>query len=195
MPQLDVSGFPSQIFWLVITFVFLWWLMAKVALPKVGLVLEERQKKINDSLDMAKNLRIEATSELDAYEIAISVAHDEARKVIIDANLEGTLASANQLTEMRISLTNQIAEVEAEIESVKEKALEDIGQSAREVAISTLDKLVGIKIPAKTLNAAIDNAMTKGRKCSHLLSPRLQATLNWSHPYGTVQLFGLLFLS
>ena len=74
MPQLDVSGFPSQIFWLVITFVFLWWLMAKVALPKVGLVLEERQKKINDSLDMAENLRIEARSELDAYEIAISVA-------------------------------------------------------------------------------------------------------------------------
>ena len=164
MPQLDVSGFPSQIFWLVITFVSLWWLMAKVALPKVGLVLEERQNKINDSLDMAENLRIEARSELDAYEIAISVAHDEARKVINDANQEGTQASANQLAEMRISLTNQIAEVEAEIESVKEKALEDIGQSAREVAISTLDKLVGIKIPAKVLNAAIDNAMTKGRK-------------------------------
>ena len=164
MPQLDVSGFPSQIFWLVITFVFLWWLMAKVALPKVGLVLEERQKKINDSLDMAENLRIEAGSELEAYEIAISVAHDEARKVINDANQEGTQASANQLAEMRISLTNKIAEVEAEIESVKEKALEDIGQSARVVAISTLDKLVGTKIPAKTLNAAIDNAMTKGRK-------------------------------
>ena len=164
MPQLDVSGFPSQIFWLVITFVFLWWLMAKVALPKVGLVLEERQKKINDSLNMAENLRIEAGSELEAYEIAISVAHDEARKVINDANQEGTQASANQLAEMRISLTNQIAEVETEIESVKEKALEDIGQSAREVAISTLDKLVGIKIPGKMLNAAIDNAMTRGRK-------------------------------
>ena len=164
MPQLDVSGFPSQIFWLVITFVFLWWLMARVALPKVGLVLEERQKKISDSLDMADDLRKEAASELESYEITISKAHDEARKVINDANQEGTQASADQLAEMRISLTNQIAEVEAEIESVKEKALEDIGQSAREVAISTLDKLVGIKIPAKTLNAAVDNAMTKGRK-------------------------------
>ena len=164
MPQLDVSGFPSQIFWLVITFAFLWWLMAKVALPKVGLVLEERQKKINDSLDMADDLRKEAGSELDAYDVAISTAHDEARKVINDANQEGTQASANQLADMRISLTNQIAEVEAEIESVKEKALNDISQSAREVAISTLDNLVGIKAPAKTLNAAIDDAMTKGRK-------------------------------
>ena len=164
MPQLDVSGFPSQIFWLVITFVFLWWLMAKVALPKVGLVLEERQKKINDSLDMAEKLRLEADSELKAYETAISVAHEEARKVINDATQEGTQASASQLADMRISLTNQISEVEKEIESVKEKALEDIGQSTREVAILTLDKLVGIKIPAKTLNAAIDNAMTEGKK-------------------------------
>ena len=164
MPQLDPTSFPSQIFWLVITFVFLWWLMARVALPKVGLVLEERQKKISDSLDMADDLRKEAASELESYEIAISKAHDEARKVINDANQEGTQASTDQLAEMRISLTNQIEEVEAEIESVKEKALEDIGQSAREVAISTLDKLVGIKIPARMLNAAIDNAMTKGRK-------------------------------
>ena len=164
MPQLDPTSFPSQIFWLVVTFLFLWWLMAKVALPKVGLVLEERQKKISDSLDMADDLRKEAASELESYEIAISKAHDEARKVINDANQEGTQASANQLAEMRISLTNQIAEMEREIESVKEKALEDIGQSAREVAISTLDKLVGMKVPAKTLNAAIDNAMTKGRK-------------------------------
>ena len=164
MPQLDPTSFPSQIFWLVITFVFLWWLMARVALPKVGLVLEERQKKISDSLDMADDLRKEAGSELDAYDVAISTAHDEARKVINDANQEGTQASANQLAEMRISLTNQIAEVEAEIESVKEKALNDISQSAREVAISTLDNLVGIKVPAKTLNAAIDNAMTKGGK-------------------------------
>ena len=164
MPQLDPTSFPSQIFWLVVTFLFLWWLMAKVALPKVGLVLEERQKKINDSLDMADDLRKEAGSELDAYDVAISTAHDEARKVINDANQEGTQASANQLAEMRISLTNQIAEVEAEIESVKEKALMDISQSAREVAISTLDNLVGIKVPAKTLNAAIDNAMTKGGK-------------------------------
>ena len=164
MPQLDPTSFPSQIFWLVITFVLLWWLMARVALPKVGLVLEERQKKISDSLDMADDLRKEAASELESYEIAISKAHDEARKVINDANQEGTQASANQLAEIRISLTNQFAEVETEIESVKEKALEEIGQSAREVAISTLNKLVGIKIPAKTLNAAIDNAMTKGRK-------------------------------
>ena len=164
MPQLDPTSFPSQIFWLVITFVFLWWLMARVALPKVGLVLEERQKKISDSLDMADDLRKEAASELESYEIAISKAHDEARKVINDANQEGTQASADQLAEMRISLTNKIAEVEAEIESVKEKALKDISQSAREVAISTLDNLVGIKVPAKTLNTAIDNAMTKGRK-------------------------------
>ena len=113
MPQLDPTSFPSQIFWLVITFVFLWWLMAKVALPKVGLVLEERQKKINDSLDMADDLRKEAGSELDAYDVAISTAHDEARKVINDANQEGTLASANRLAEIRTSLANQIADAEA----------------------------------------------------------------------------------
>ena len=138
--------------------------MAKVALPKVGLVLEERQKKISDSLDMANDLRKEASTELAAYENAISAAHEEARKIIADANQESAQSSLNQLAEMRISLTKQITEMETEIESVKLKALEDISLSAREVASSTLNKLVDIKVPAKKLDAAINNAMSKGGK-------------------------------
>ena len=80
MPQLDLAGFPPQIIWLVITFVILWLLMAKVALPRVGLVLEERQKKIDENLDLAENLRDEAQGALDAYEKSISEAKDNARK-------------------------------------------------------------------------------------------------------------------
>ena len=85
MPQLDLAGFPPQIIWLVITFVILWLLMAKIALPRVGLVLEERQKRIDENLDLAENLRDEAQSALDAYEKSISEAKDNARGAIAEA--------------------------------------------------------------------------------------------------------------
>ena len=85
MPQLDLAGFPPQIIWLVITFVILWLLMAKVALPRVGLVLEERQKKIDENLDLAETLRDEAQGAMDAYEKSISEAKDNARGSVAEA--------------------------------------------------------------------------------------------------------------
>ena len=67
MPQLDVSTFLPQIFWLVVTFAALYLIMWKVAVPGVANVLEARQKRIGDNLD-------KATVELDK---AIKAAHDK----------------------------------------------------------------------------------------------------------------------
>ena len=99
MPQLDLTGFPPQIIWLVITFVILWLLMAKFALPRVGLVLEERQKKIDENLDLAENLRDEAKGALDAYEKSISEAKDNARGAIAEAIRQMSDTSQNRHAE------------------------------------------------------------------------------------------------
>ena len=76
MPQLDLSVFSPQIIWLAITFLILWLMMAKIALPRIGLILEERERKIGDNLEMAKNFHKAANTELEAYEKAISEARD-----------------------------------------------------------------------------------------------------------------------
>ena len=62
MPQLDISAFSPQIIWLIITFTLLYVLMAKVALPRIGSILEQRQARIDDNLDAAQNLRNESNA-------------------------------------------------------------------------------------------------------------------------------------
>ena len=164
MPQLDISVFSPQIFWLIISFVCLWWLMAKVALPKVALVLEERQTKINDSLDIAKNLQREAEGEIEAYKTTISEAREKARTVINEATLQGTQESLTQQSELRESLTEKIALAEAEIETAKDSALESIHQSAKEVATIVLNRLGGINLTEEKLNLAINNFITTDKR-------------------------------
>ena len=60
MPQLDISTFTPQIIWLIITFGVLYLLMAKLALPRIGSILEQRQNRIEDNLAMAQNLKRES---------------------------------------------------------------------------------------------------------------------------------------
>ena len=60
MPQLDVSTFPPQLVWLLITFVALFLIVWKVALPRIIDVRDNRQRRIEDDLARAETLREEA---------------------------------------------------------------------------------------------------------------------------------------
>ena len=60
MPQLNPEFFVSQIFWLTITFVFLFIFLWKKSIPKIRNVLDSREKKINNDLEDAKKFQKEA---------------------------------------------------------------------------------------------------------------------------------------
>ena len=59
LPQLDIATYASQIFWLTVTFVVLYFLVAKIAMPRIAEVLEGRQERIEDDLDKAETLKKE----------------------------------------------------------------------------------------------------------------------------------------
>ena len=162
MPQLDLSAFPPQIIWLVITFLTLWLLMAKIALPRIGGVLEERQKKISDNLEMAESLRKAAQAELENYEKAIAEANDQARLVIVEATQQITQDSATQTAELRATLAKKIKEAEANITLAKETAMESIRYSAAEVASAASERLIGAPISKEKLDATIDDIIKNG---------------------------------
>ena len=60
LPQLDIETYASQIFWLIVTFIVLYFLVAKIAMPRIAEVLEGRQERIEDDLDKAETLKKEA---------------------------------------------------------------------------------------------------------------------------------------
>ena len=61
MPQLEQTEFfISQLFWLVVTFSFLFIFLWRISLPRISSVLEKRESKIDDDITSAKKLRAEA---------------------------------------------------------------------------------------------------------------------------------------
>ncbi len=164
MPQLDLTDFPPQIIWLVITFVILWLLMAKVALPRVGLVLEERQKKIEENLDMATYLRDEAEGALGAYEKSISEAKDNARGSVADAVRELSDTAQTRHAEKGEELAAAIKQAEARIDSAKLEAISGMQKAAATVASAAAEKLIGTLLPSDAVSQAVDTAMKERNK-------------------------------
>lgn len=142
MPQFESDFFSSLIFWEVVSFGILLFLLYKYAFPGILSVLEEREKKIKDSLDQAEQHRSEAERRLKEYEAKLNAAGKEA---------EAILAAAKERAQRLLDENEQRLTAEAErirgdttreIEQERRKALQDIRTQTTELALMVAEKVV-----------------------------------------------------
>ncbi|SLM46662.1 ATP synthase subunit b [Nitrospira japonica] len=142
MPQFESHFFSSLIFWEIVSFAILFFILYKYAFPGILAVLEEREKKIRDSLDQAERHRSEAERKLKDYEAKLSAASKEA---------EGVLAAAKEraqrlLEENEQRLTQEAERIKGdatrEIEHERRKAIQEIRSQTTDIALMVAEKVV-----------------------------------------------------
>lgn len=162
MPQLVFADFPPQLFWLAVTFVLLYLMMAKVALPRVGQVLTAREAKIAGDLKAAEALRAEAEAALKAYEAAIAGAKAKAAAEIQDAAQKAAAAAAARQADFAAVLKERSDAAEQRIAAARKAALDEIDKVAGEVAAAVVGRLIGAA-PGSTVVAQAVAAARGGR--------------------------------
>ena len=170
LPQLDIETYASQIFWLIVTFIVLYFLVAKIAMPRIAEVLEGRQERIEDDLDKAETLKKEAYLVRVEYEKALSSAREEAHEATRRAQEEiakhgaEVEALANQkVANMLKDAEDRIDAARTEVSSKKETVTDTLEQNvARDIIGDTVKKLVGIDVSSEDVNEAISLTL-KGR--------------------------------
>jgi F0F1-type ATP synthase, subunit b len=160
MPQFQQTAFfLPQIIWLAITFIALYFLMAKVALPKIGAVLDERQRKIDDNLDKAAQLKAEAEAAVAAYEKALAESRAHAHAVIKETSDRLTRQAEERNRELGAKLAEQIKAGEARIAAAKDKALAGVREIAADIAGAAITRLVGANADQARIEAAVGVAL------------------------------------
>ena len=163
LPQLDLATYPSQVFWLVISFVVLYFLVAKLAMPRIAEVLEERQERIEDDLDKAETLKKEAYQVRIEYEKALSAAREKAQDATRHAQEEIAKRSAEAESAAQVKVTVMLEEAEKRIAASKTGAegkpgdpISSLERSvAQEVVANAVQKLIGVDVTAADIDAAI----------------------------------------
>jgi F-type H+-transporting ATPase subunit b len=143
MPQFDPAFFTPQLFWLLLTFVTLYALMALVALPRIGAVLDERQRRIDDNLDKAAQLKAQADAAVAAYEKALADSRAHAQSVV----KETVDRLARDADERNRALALRLAELihtgESRIAGARDQALANVRDVAGEIAGAVVSRLTG----------------------------------------------------
>jgi len=162
MPQFDVSNFPSQIFWLVVSFAVLYFLMSTLVLPRIGKIVESREGKIQGDLDAAQKANDAARIAAAEQEKALSEARTQASGVVREATEKAAQHTTAKMHELGDKLAATISEAELRIAEQRTQAIAGLSGMSTEIASAVLSKLVGSADAAQVARAV--EAATKAGK-------------------------------
>lgn len=145
LPQFDPTSFPSQLFWLVITFAVLYTFFSKKTLPQISSVIGTRENKIRSDLELARTLKTQAEDVQNAYEASLKNARDHATQSFMDGEKAIKDKSNKAYAEFQQRATEQTKALEKSIEKAKAEAMENMSTLAAEIASQAAEKIIGVE--------------------------------------------------
>ena len=146
LPQLNPADFPPQLVWLAITFAVLYLILARVALPRIGEVIEERKDRVQRDLDAAGRFKADTDAALAAYEQALSDARQKASSLAKDMRDKLTAETDKERGTVEGQLSAKLAEAESRIAATKSRASTSVDEIAAETASAVVSKLLGEEV-------------------------------------------------
>ena len=151
LPQLDITTWPSQLFWLVVTFVIGYFLISLLVAPSISSVLENRSNKISDDLEIAKRAQDNAKDVYSSYEESLREARSQAAIATAKALEEAKAKTASRNTAINKRLAASAKKAETRLSEVREEAL----SSLEDLAIETSQKIIAELTPIKVTKAVV----------------------------------------
>ena len=158
MPQLCADWIPNQVFWLLVTLVVIYFVLSRIALPRIASVLAERSGTITNDIAAAEELKLKAQEAEAAYEQALKDARAEAARIVastkadIQADLDAELAKADA------QISEKTAESEAAIAEIRDGAVKSVTEVAKDTAKELVAALGG-SADANTVDATVTARM------------------------------------
>ncbi|MBN8976371.1 MAG: F0F1 ATP synthase subunit B [Rhizobiales bacterium] len=158
-PPFESHTFPSQLVWLVVSFVLLYVIVSRLALPRVGGILAARQKAISDDLAAAQKLRDESDNALKAYETELANARGKAQAIGAETRDKLNAQSEQERKTLEDRLAVKLAEAEKTIAGTRAAAMSNVREIASEAATTIVHQLTGAQPDAKAVESAVDASL------------------------------------
>ena len=156
-PPFQSQTFASQLVWLAIAFVLLYVLMAKVALPRVGAIIESRQKRIADDIADAGRLKQQSDEAVTAYEKALADARARAQAIANETRDRQAAAAETRRKALEGELNSKLAEAEKTIATTKQAAMSNVRAIAEDATRAIVERLIGLAPSEKAVADALKN--------------------------------------
>jgi F-type H+-transporting ATPase subunit b len=158
-PPFQKETFASQLLSLLIAFVALYLIVSRIALPRVGSLLDARQNAIDTDLAEAQKLRDDSSEALKAYESELAAARSRAQAIGNETREKLNAASEAERKRLEERLSLKLAEAEKSIASTRANAMRNVRGIAAEAASAIVQRLTGVAPDGKSVDSAVDASL------------------------------------
>jgi F-type H+-transporting ATPase subunit b len=158
-PPFNSHTFASQLIWLAIAFILLYVLMAKWALPQVGRVIDNRQKRIAGDIAEAGRLKEQSDAAVAAYEKALADARGRAQTIANETREKQAAAADAARKKVENALNVKLAEAEKAIAATKQAAMANVRAVAEDAAAAIVERLIGAAPSKKSVADAVADVL------------------------------------
>ena len=154
-PPFKTESFPSQIFWLVITFAVLFVVLWRIAGPRIGTAIKARKDRIEGDIAAAAQHKTDAEAALNAYHAALAEARNHSHKLAEETrkamNAEVELAKA----EAELQAKTDTAHAETKIAAMRAEATQHVTKAAQDAAVAIVGRLIGDTVSPEEAEQAV----------------------------------------
>lgn len=160
-PPFQKETFASQLLWLAIFFIALYALMSRVAIPRIGGILEARRQRMADDIAAAGRLKDESSAVLAAYEKSLADAHARAQAMAGETHDRLNAQAEETRKRLEAELNNKIAAAERQIAATKTAAMASVRGIAVETTAAIVERLTGAPASGPAVEAAIADVLKR----------------------------------
>jgi F-type H+-transporting ATPase subunit b len=154
-PPFDSSTFPSQLLWLALTFGALYYVMSRIALPKVGGVIQARKAKIAKDLEDAAAMQQRADAAAAAHEKTLADARAKAQSVAQEAREKLAAEAELRRKALEEQLAAKLALADQQIAATRTQAMTNVETIARDAASAIFERILGRPADANAIAQAV----------------------------------------
>ena len=160
-PPFQSETYASQLIWFALAFGLLYYLMSRVALPRVGKLLDDRTARLAADLAEAQRLRAESQLAAEAHERSIAEARGRSQAIAQETRNALAAQSAERRKALEADLADRLAEAEGTIRAGTAAAMSNVRSIAAETAAAIVERLTGRAPDRAAVEAALDRAGTR----------------------------------
>jgi F-type H+-transporting ATPase subunit b len=130
----------------LISFLVLFTILWKFALPPITGMLEQRADKIRTGLERAEAAQIEAERLLEEYRQTMADARKEAGAILQQAKKAAEVARAEAVEKTQVEVDQMVAKARESIEGERRAAVASLQASVADLSVAVAGKIIGSEL-------------------------------------------------